>query len=227
MRIDKDIVAKFLRLTGSGQFVIAEKDNLRRGAFRRGVATLIEGVIELGSLDKAARTLYMGDSTARRVLAETERTLGFKLVETAGRLGSRPTSEGQLLLDIYRQGDLELKTFASMRFDEIVEDDEMKVGEGSLERVMFGFHGTLPALLLREIEDTGSVKVTAKKMRVTRKKALEILHGIEASIGYPLVATRSHSALSLTPEGKKHLAFLETCFSAMIEEGNWESYGAQ
>jgi molybdenum-dependent DNA-binding transcriptional regulator ModE len=223
--IDKEILDELSKLLGGGQFAIVAKGSPRRGAFRRGVSTLLEGVIELGSMDKASKSLYMGDSTARRVLVETERTLGFKLVETAGSQGSRLTPEGEVLLKIYHQTDLEVKVFAAMRFKEIVSKGGIQEPEGYLGRVLFGFYGNLPAVLLREIEDTSSMRETAKKMRVTSKRLMEMIKEIEAKIGYPIVNHDRKRIITLTDEGKKHLEFLESMEKSVVDYGNWGGYG--
>jgi molybdate transport repressor ModE-like protein len=111
---------KYSNLNGGAQFVIYAKGSRRRGAFRRGVNALLRGVRDLGSLKKASEPLWMGYSSAERILKETEETLDVKLTENYGRNGTGLTEEGKKLLVIYQEINAELNLMAELRFKELI-----------------------------------------------------------------------------------------------------------
>ena len=69
--------------------------------FGPGVASLCEGVRELGSLNAAAKNMKMAYSKAWRIVKETEASLGMQLLNRDGAHGSTLTEEGEKLLDAY------------------------------------------------------------------------------------------------------------------------------
>lgn len=70
-------------------------------AFGRGTASLLLGIQELNSLNKACKRMGMSYSKAWNSINATEEHLGFKLIERDGARGSRLTERGQRFLEVY------------------------------------------------------------------------------------------------------------------------------
>lgn len=70
-------------------------------AFGRGTASLLLGIQELHSLNKACKRMGMSYSKAWKSINATEEHLGFKLIERDGARGSRLTEKGKRFLEIY------------------------------------------------------------------------------------------------------------------------------
>lgn len=70
-------------------------------AFGRGTATLLLGVQEHNSLNKACKRMGMSYSKAWNSINATEEHLGFKLIEREGARGSRLTERGKRFLEVY------------------------------------------------------------------------------------------------------------------------------
>lgn len=66
-----------------------------------GVAALLEGVREKGSLNASAKSMGMAYSKAWRIVRETEASLGVTFLDRDGARGSSLTEDGIKLLDIY------------------------------------------------------------------------------------------------------------------------------
>ena len=66
-----------------------------------GVAALLEGVRETGSLNASAKRMGMAYSKAWRIVRETEKTLGINFLDRDGARGSTLTKECVALLDAY------------------------------------------------------------------------------------------------------------------------------
>jgi molybdate transport repressor ModE-like protein len=72
------------------------------GALCKGTAALLEGIRDLGSLNKATKSLGMDYSKSLARLHEAEQELGFKLyIRRPSRQGSALTRRGARLLDDY------------------------------------------------------------------------------------------------------------------------------
>lgn len=69
--------------------------------FGLGIAKLCMGVKETGSLNAAAKSMRMAYSKAWRIIKDTEEALGTQLLIRDGAHGSKLTSEGERLVDIY------------------------------------------------------------------------------------------------------------------------------
>ena len=80
--------------------------------FGRGVADLCQGVKDTGSLNAAAKNMHMAYSKAWRIMKETEKALGFQLLNRDGAHGSTLTSEGEALLNAYNKINAELEQYA-------------------------------------------------------------------------------------------------------------------
>ena len=70
-------------------------------AYGRGIASLCQGVRDLGSLNAAAKSMGMAYSKAWRIIKETEAALGCQLLDRDGAHGSTLTADGNKLLDTY------------------------------------------------------------------------------------------------------------------------------
>ena len=70
-------------------------------AFGRGIASLLLGIKEFHSLNKAAKNMGMSYSKAWSSINDTEKYLGFKLVERDGQRGSSLTERGERFLEVY------------------------------------------------------------------------------------------------------------------------------
>ena len=102
----------------------------RRGekAFGPGIARLLEGVEELGSLRSSARRMGMSYNKAWSVLHSCEAHLGYPLLHRhsggAGGGGASLTEEGRRLLSRYRAFEAEAETMldqlARQYFDDTV-----------------------------------------------------------------------------------------------------------
>lgn len=81
-------------------------------AFGPGIAALCEGVRETGSLNASAKRMHMAYSKAWRVIRETEKAIGFDLLDRDGAHGSTLTKNGEKLLDAYLklQADIQKRT---------------------------------------------------------------------------------------------------------------------
>ncbi|MDR3136056.1 MAG: LysR family transcriptional regulator [Coriobacteriales bacterium] len=88
--------------------------------FGKGVATLLRGIAETGSLNAAAKGIKMAYSKAWRIVKETESGFGFLLIHRDGARGSTLSKEGQRLLDVYEALEQEAAQYVSVRFKELI-----------------------------------------------------------------------------------------------------------
>lgn len=93
---------------------------VEEGTFGKGIATLMRGVEDLGSLNAAAKKIHMAYSKAWRIVKETEAGFGFNLIDRDGARGSSLTAEGRKLLNAYEQLEAEGSEFLASRFKEMV-----------------------------------------------------------------------------------------------------------
>jgi molybdate transport system regulatory protein len=90
------------------------------GTYGKGIATLMRGVSDYGSLNAAAKKIHMAYSKAWRIVKETEAAFGFNIINRDGARGSTLTNEGKKLLDAYEQLEVEGAEFLNRRFEELV-----------------------------------------------------------------------------------------------------------
>jgi molybdate transport system regulatory protein len=93
--------------------------NETEGTFGKGVATLMRGVEQTGSLNAAAKKIRMAYSKAWRITKEAEASFGFTLINRDGARGSTLTKEGAKLLEAYETAEAEGIEFISKRFKEL------------------------------------------------------------------------------------------------------------
>ena len=86
------------------------------GTLGKGVVTLLQGIVDYGSLNQAAKRIGMAYSKAWRIVKETEKGFGFLLINRDGARGSTLTKEGEQLLEIYHSLAEETREFANERF---------------------------------------------------------------------------------------------------------------
>lgn len=72
-----------------------------QSTFGPGIALLLQGIVELKSLNKAAKRMGMAYSKAWTSIRATEEHLGIVLIERRGQHGSVLTAEGERLLDYF------------------------------------------------------------------------------------------------------------------------------
>jgi molybdate transport system regulatory protein len=96
--------------------------NLNNGTFGKGIATLLQGVDQYGSLNAAAKKIRMAYSKAWRIVKETEAGFGFNLIDRDGARGSELTPEGRKLLDAYLTLEDIGNEYLSLKFKELLID---------------------------------------------------------------------------------------------------------
>ena len=84
--------------------------------FGKGVATLMRGVEETGSLNAAAKRIKMAYSKAWRIVKEAEAGFGFLLINRDGARGSTLTKEGAKLLSAYEDAEAKGAEYIAKRF---------------------------------------------------------------------------------------------------------------
>lgn len=90
------------------------------GTFGKGIATLLRGIVDTGSLHAAAKKIHMAYSKAWRIFKETEAAFGYNLIIRDGARGSTLTKEGLKLLETYEKLEAETEEFTAARFAELV-----------------------------------------------------------------------------------------------------------
>ena len=83
-----------------------------------GVAELLEGVKELGSLRKAAMKMGMAYSKAWRIISKTGDAFGFDLIISKVPKGSALSKEAEILLSAYNEMTEELQQKSEELFEE-------------------------------------------------------------------------------------------------------------
>jgi molybdate transport system regulatory protein len=89
-------------LSASVRLTISNPQSETHAMFGPGIASLCEGVQELGSLNAAAKSMHMAYSKAWRIIKATEESLGMDLLVRDGAHGSCLTPEGVRLVETYR-----------------------------------------------------------------------------------------------------------------------------
>jgi molybdate transport system regulatory protein len=98
------------------RLTIFEGKNSTEGTYGKGIATLMRGVSEYGSLNSAAKHIHMAYSKAWRIVKEAETAFGFDLIDRDGARGSTLTPEGEKLLETYEQLEVEVQELLDKRF---------------------------------------------------------------------------------------------------------------
>lgn len=109
-----------MTLKATARLTITGDDAELPGAFGPGLAHLMAGVGELGSLNAAAKGMGMAYSKAWRILNEGEEQLGVKLLERNGAHGSTLTPEGRRMLEGYRALQAEVEELLARRVPELL-----------------------------------------------------------------------------------------------------------
>lgn len=91
---------------------IAAKDGSDHPAMGQGVADLLRGVVDTGSLNKSAKNLGMSYSKAWTLLGEVEKTLGVTLMERNGSHGSELSQQGVEMLALYDRINQQIREYA-------------------------------------------------------------------------------------------------------------------
>ncbi|MCL1847399.1 MAG: LysR family transcriptional regulator [Coriobacteriia bacterium] len=94
--------------------------NSEKGTFGKGIATLLRGVEDYGSLNASAKKIHMAYSKAWRIVNETEAGFGFHLIKRDGARGSTLTPEGKKLLEAYEKLESTGAAYLEEQFKEIV-----------------------------------------------------------------------------------------------------------
>jgi molybdate transport system regulatory protein len=94
--------------------------NAEQGTFGKGIATLLRGIREYGSLNASAKSIHMAYSKAWRIVNETEAGFGFNLITRDGARGSVLTPEGNRLLDAYEELEALGAEYLNVKFKELV-----------------------------------------------------------------------------------------------------------
>jgi len=107
---------KLSKLKTQTRITVYTGKNPNEATFGKGVATLLRGVEETGSLNAAAKRIKMAYSKAWRIVKETESGFGFLLINRDGARGSTLTKEGVKLLAAYEDAEAKGSEFVSKRF---------------------------------------------------------------------------------------------------------------
>lgn len=112
---------KLTKLKTQTRIMIYAGKNADDATFGKGVATLLRGVEETGSLNAAAKRIKMAYSKAWRIIKETEAGFGFLLIYRDGARGSTLTKEGIRLLAAYEDTEEKASEFVAKTFAENLE----------------------------------------------------------------------------------------------------------
>jgi molybdate transport system regulatory protein len=91
------------------------------GEFCSGVAQLLQGVIDYGSINKATKRMGMAYSKAWKLIGECERGLGYPLLIKRTGAGSVLTPEGRKLLMIHQTLQAEFDEYINARLRELLQ----------------------------------------------------------------------------------------------------------
>ncbi len=109
-------MGRYDRLSVSIRLSIIEDGDRDNGTLGKGVVSLLQGIEDMGSLNRAAKSLRMAYSKAWRIVKKTEAGFGFMLIHRDGARGSTLTEEGRQLLKLYHELEEETARFANERF---------------------------------------------------------------------------------------------------------------
>ena len=92
------------------------------GTLGRGVVTLLQGIVDYGSLNQAAKRIGMAYSKAWRIAKEAEAGLGLQLINRDGARGSTLTEDGKRIVEAYHELEREVTEYANRRLREKLSD---------------------------------------------------------------------------------------------------------
>ena len=88
--------------------------------FGRGIVQLLEGVEELGSINRATASMGMAYSKAWRIVNEAEGQLGCKLIERDGARGSTLTPAGERAIEVYETLQADINNVIATKADALI-----------------------------------------------------------------------------------------------------------
>ena len=88
--------------------------------FGRGIVQLLEGVEELGSINRATASMGMAYSKAWRIVNEAEGQLGCKLIERDGARGSTLTPAGERAIAVYEELQTDINQVIAAKADALI-----------------------------------------------------------------------------------------------------------
>jgi len=109
---DETAVGSFVGLTLQTRVLLTRDDPAHPFTMGRGVAELLHGVREFGSLNQAAKELNMAYSKAWTLMRTMEASFGAPLLSRDGAHGSSLTADGERLLKLYDGADAAVSEYA-------------------------------------------------------------------------------------------------------------------
>ena len=88
--------------------------------FGRGIVQLLEGVEELGSINRATASMGMAYSKAWRIVNEAEGQLGCKLIERDGARGSTLTPAGERAIAVYEELQTDINQVIAAKANDLI-----------------------------------------------------------------------------------------------------------
>ena len=88
--------------------------------FGRGIVQLLEGVEELGSINRATASMGMAYSKAWRIVNEAEGQLGCKLIERDGARGSTLTPAGERAIAVYEELQADINNVIATKANDLI-----------------------------------------------------------------------------------------------------------
>ena len=88
--------------------------------FGRGIVQLLEGVEELGSINRATASMGMAYSKAWRIVNEAEGQLGCKLIERDGARGSTLTPAGKRAIAVYEELQADINNVIATKANDLI-----------------------------------------------------------------------------------------------------------
>lgn len=97
---------------------VQNDENDTKTAFGHGTAQLLQGIVELDSLNQAAKRMGMAYSKAWKSIRATEEHLGFELIERHAQHGSVLTEKGARFLDYFLRAEAAANQAAAAVFQD-------------------------------------------------------------------------------------------------------------
>ena len=88
--------------------------------FGRGIVQLLEGVEELGSINRATASMGMAYSKAWRIVNEAEGQLDCKLIERDGARGSTLTPAGERAVAVYEELQADINDVIASKANDLI-----------------------------------------------------------------------------------------------------------
>ena len=108
----------FSNLKPSIRLSIVNPKSESKSVIGPGIVSLCKGISDTGSLNAAAKRMRMAYSKAWRIMRDTEKALGVKLLERNGAHGSTLTDDCKKLIATYDAIASNLQHQAEMQFNE-------------------------------------------------------------------------------------------------------------